>query len=133
MLFLGSVDEATLHECYRSCDIFVLPSAQEGFGIVFLEAMRYRKPTVGARYGGIPEVVLDGITGLLVDYGDEVALAEAVTSLCKDPELRQRFGDAGYERLELNFTLDQFKERLSDILGRELPQTSNEQNALSVG
>jgi phosphatidylinositol alpha-1,6-mannosyltransferase len=118
--FLGSVDDASLRYCYRTADIFVLPSAQEGFGIVFLEAMRYRKPVIAARKGGVPEVVINGTTGLLVEYGNEEQLCSALVRLCKDTKLRAQMGAAGYERLNSNFTYEHFKDRLTEIMIHEV-------------
>lgn len=122
--FLGFVDDDALRLYYQSCDVFVMPSAQEGFGIVFLEAMRYGKAVVAANYGGAPEVVQDGVTGTLVQYGNVPQLAQAITRLCLDAELRAQLGRAGYDRLQENFTYPQFKKRLTDILARELPTTA---------
>jgi phosphatidyl-myo-inositol dimannoside synthase len=119
--FLGSVDDAMLRACYRACDIFVMPSAKEGFGFVFLEAMQYAKPVIAADMGGSPEVVQDGVTGLLVQYGDVPQLAEAIIRLCLNPELRTKLGRAGYRRLQEKFTFPQFKRTLTGILERELP------------
>jgi glycosyltransferase involved in cell wall biosynthesis len=119
--FLGSVDDATLRACYRACDVFVMPSAKEGFGFVFLEAMQYAKPVVAADKGGSPEVVKDGVTGLLVRYNDVRQLAESLTRLCLDPALRTKLGEAGYMRLQENYTFPQFKQTFNDIITRELP------------
>ena len=98
-----------------------MPSAQEGFGIVFLEAMQYGKAVVAADYGGVPEVVQDGVTGTLVQYGNVSQLAQAIADLCLNVDLRTQLGRAGYDRLQENFTYPQFKKRLADILARELP------------
>jgi phosphatidyl-myo-inositol dimannoside synthase len=119
--FLGSVDDATLRACYRACDVFVMPSAKEGFGFVFLEAMQYAKPVVAADKGGSPEVVKDGVTGMLVRYNDVPQLAESLTRLCLDPALRTKLGEAGYRRLQESYTFPRFKQTLTDILTRELP------------
>ena len=81
--------------------------------------MHYRKPIVTANSGAAPEVVLNGVTGLLVNYGDSDEIAHAITSLCLNSELRRRLGAAGYERLQENFTFDQFKTKLREILLRE--------------
>ena len=120
--FLGSVDEATLRRYYKACDLFVLPSAQEGFGIVFLEAMHYKKPIIAANKGGTPEVVKDRETGMLVEYGNVEQLTAAITALCTNQPERDRMGDAGYKRLQENFTFDHFKRRLHEIVMAELPQ-----------
>jgi phosphatidyl-myo-inositol dimannoside synthase len=118
--FLGSVDTPTLRAHYKACDIFVMPSAGEGFGIVFLEAMRYAKPIIAAESGAIPEVIQEGKTGKLVAYGNKEQLGEALTNLCLNPDERHRLGTAGYQRLQDNFTYQHFKEKLSAILLREL-------------
>lgn len=123
--FLGFVDDAKLRACYKSCDVFVMPSAGEGFGFVYLEAMQYDKPVVAARSGGAPEVVEDGVTGALVEYGNVRQLAETLTRLCLDSELRTRFGKAGYKRLHERFTFPQFKQTLTDIIRRELLPTAS--------
>lgn len=120
--FLGAVDDALLQACYKSCDLFVMPSAQEGFGFVYLEAMHFHKPIVAANSGGAPEVVEDNITGRLVDYGNKEQLAQALIDLLTDSDLRRQFGDAGHQKLQEKFTFPQFRETLSEILRRELLQ-----------
>lgn len=119
--FLGSVNEELLRQYYRCCDVFVMPSAQEGFGFVYLEAMHYAKPVVAAKSGGAPEVVEDAITGRLVEYGNQAQLTQALVQLCNDPDERQRLGVAGYHRLNESFTYERFKQTLTDILHREVP------------
>ena len=69
----------------HALDVFAMPSIWEGFGLVLLEAMAAGKPIVASRVATIPEVVLDGETGILVPAGDEVALAEALASLAEAP------------------------------------------------
>jgi len=118
--FTGSVSDETLRAYYRDCDVFMLPSAAEGFGFVFLEAMHYAKPIIAANSGATPEVVRDRETGLLVEYGNVEQLADAITSLCRDTNLRQLLGAAGKIRLHENFTFDQFRERFGKIVSCEL-------------
>jgi phosphatidylinositol alpha-1,6-mannosyltransferase len=129
--FLDSIDDAALQASYQSCDVFVMPSAQEGFGIVYLEAMRYGKPVVAANFGGVPEVVQDGITGSLVEYGNEEQLARVLIELCQDPARRQRLGAAGFQRLQEKFTFVHFRQALVEILRRELPITLQPVTSLS--
>ena len=84
-----------LRQAYRGALVFALPSLQEAFGIVFLEAMAAGLPVVAARAGAVPEVVEDGKTGILVPPGDAAGLAEALILLLQDPALRTRLGSAG--------------------------------------
>jgi glycosyltransferase involved in cell wall biosynthesis len=119
--FAGSVDDPTLRAYYESCDVFVLPSAKEGFGFVFLEAMQYRKPVIAADAGGSPEVVSDGLTGELVKYGDVRSLGRAIAGLCLDRAKRAQYGEAGYRRLLQNFTFPRFKDDLTQIIATETP------------
>ncbi|HUS10206.1 MAG TPA: glycosyltransferase family 4 protein [Pyrinomonadaceae bacterium] len=127
--FLGVLSNRDLLACYRHCDVFVMPSAGEGFGFVFLEAMKYGKPVVAANSGGAPEVIQDGITGQLVDYGNQEQLIQAITDLCLDLAKRERMGRAGYERVQANFTFPQFKEKLSAILLQELSSVSSHKSS----
>jgi phosphatidyl-myo-inositol dimannoside synthase len=119
--FLGVVSPEELDKCYRECDVFVMPSAGEGFGFVFLEAMKYRKPIVAARSGGAPEVVRDGVNGKLVDYGNKEHLLEALADLCLDRNQRETLGERGYRRLQENYTFEHFRQKFADILGLESP------------
>ncbi len=96
MQLLGQVSGERLSELYRECSLFVAPSLWESFGLVFLEAMAQGKAVVGTTAGGIPEVVEDGLTGLLVPPGDANALAGAVLSLIGDPDRCAAMGRAGF-------------------------------------
>jgi glycosyltransferase involved in cell wall biosynthesis len=95
--WLGDVGLGALAAEYSRCDLFCLPSVQEGFGIVFLEAMAAGKPIVAARAAAVPEVVRDG---LLVDPENPEALAEAIVRLYREPELRDSLGSAGLHNVE---------------------------------
>jgi glycosyltransferase involved in cell wall biosynthesis len=82
-----------------ACDVFTLPSFEEPFGLVFLEAMAMQRPVVAIANGGTPEVVEHGVTGLLSPPWDIPELARNITSLVRDPERRRSFGSAGRARL----------------------------------
>jgi glycosyltransferase involved in cell wall biosynthesis len=95
---LGIISPAALPSYYAAADIFVLPSMfQETFGLVILEAFAAGVPVIGARSGGIPELVKDGHTGLLVDQGDVDGLYRAMQRLLLDHALRKRLGAAARE------------------------------------
>ena len=87
-------------------DIFLLPSLHEGFGLALLEAMARRVPIIASRVGAIPEVVVDGETGILVEARNVDQLAEAMARLLKDRALRKYMGLLGAARLEEHFSVD---------------------------
>jgi glycosyltransferase involved in cell wall biosynthesis len=95
--FWGLASHRQVAALMNGCALFVLPSLQEAFGITCLEAMVCRKAVVATRCGGIPEVVRDGETGLLVAPGDPVQLSEAISALLRDPERRAALGRRGRE------------------------------------
>ncbi|MCR4439280.1 MAG: glycosyltransferase family 4 protein [bacterium] len=88
----------------QSIDLLVLPSLWEGFGIVLIEAMAAGKPVVTTAVSSMPEIVVDGGTGLLVPPADAGALAEAMCTLLADPALRRRMGRAGRARVAAHFS-----------------------------
>ncbi len=89
----------------KSLDVFVMSSVTEGLGTSLLDAMAAERPIVATRAGGIPEVVEDGETGLLVPVRDAVRLADAILRLLKDPGLRERLGKAGLARVRARFSV----------------------------
>jgi glycosyltransferase involved in cell wall biosynthesis len=97
--FLQSIDQKDLLQCYADSDVVVLPSRNEGWGLSLMEAMACCRPTVATRVGGIPELVRDDVDGILVEPGDMVHLADAITDLLADAEKRARMGAAGRERV----------------------------------
>jgi glycosyltransferase involved in cell wall biosynthesis len=103
-VFCGRVGDDVLRQAYADCDIFVAPSLFESWGLVFVEAMREGKPVVGCNAGGMPEAVLDGVNGLLVEPDDKRQLAEALIKLIGDESLRMRMGESGRRLFEENLT-----------------------------
>jgi glycosyltransferase involved in cell wall biosynthesis len=118
--FLGSLSEVALCECFRACDVFVMPSRAEDFGLVFLEAMAYAKPVIGGNHCGTPDVVRDGRNGFLVNYNDIPVLANRLTILLRDRDLRARMGADGLRRLEEFHAFDRFRDGLAELLARAL-------------
>jgi phosphatidylinositol alpha-1,6-mannosyltransferase len=115
VIFHGALDEADLAAAYSGCHVFAMPSRDEGFGIVYLEAMRHSMPCVAAASGGAPEVVKDGVNGILVPYGDASALASALERLRDDVVLRRSLGDAGRQLVETIFSPAAFARGYRDL------------------
>jgi glycosyltransferase involved in cell wall biosynthesis len=99
----------------RAFDVFVMPSLSEGLGTSLLDAMAASKPTVATHTGGIPEVVVDGATGLLVPPRDAPAMADAISVLLRDPALRDRMGAAGLARVQQVFSVERMVERTLEV------------------
>lgn len=109
---IGAIDSETRNALLADCSVFVLanrrlPGDVEGFGIVFLEAALHGKPAIGGRNGGVPDAIVDGVTGLLVDMEQEpaaaLALAAALDQLLQDPELARAVGQRACERAMSEF------------------------------
>src|SRR5581483_1457796 len=90
---------AELVQLYTHASVFVCPSVYEPFGLINLEAMACELPVVASAVGGIPEIVVDGVTGWLVPPGDPGALAERVNALLLDPARAREMGKAGRRRV----------------------------------
>ena len=91
---------------YGAADVVALASTWEGLGLALVEAAQHGRPVVATRVGGIPEVVGDGETGLLVPPGDASALASAMARLLGDANLRRRMAAAGRARVAQHYSLD---------------------------
>jgi glycosyltransferase involved in cell wall biosynthesis len=100
----GRVSPAELQALYRRCSALVAPSRYESFGLIYPEAMAHGKPVIGCAAGGIPEVVSDGVTGLLAQPGDPASLATCMARLADDAALRERLGRAGRTDFEARFS-----------------------------
>ena len=96
-------DVLSLHKGF---DVFVMSSVTEGLGTSLLDAMACRRPVVASTAGGIPEVVVDGETGILVPPRDHEAMAAAIVKLLQDPQLRERMGHAGLVRARRRFSAE---------------------------
>jgi glycosyltransferase involved in cell wall biosynthesis len=101
--FHGRKSQSEVAELIDSCEVFVLPSRFETFGIVILEAMACKRPVVVSSAGGMLEIVRNGHNGLVVKPEDPQALADALITLCDDSSLRSRFGQAGFEQVREHF------------------------------
>jgi glycosyltransferase involved in cell wall biosynthesis len=113
--FAGLVSQDELRRHFAEAQVFVLPSEGEGFGIVFLEAMRAGRPCIAAR-GAAEEIVQDGVTGRVIPGRNGEALTRTLTHLLRDQQLCELMGRAGRRRFEEKFSATRFAERLLDAL-----------------
>jgi glycosyltransferase involved in cell wall biosynthesis len=102
----------------KNADIFVFPTyyQNECFPLVILEAMQYSLPVVTTNEGGITDMVSDGENGIIVEKKNPFQLANSLTYLINNAELRHSFGTAGYRKFISSFTLDHFELRFSNII-----------------
>ena len=106
-----------LKEIWDITDIGIVPSTEaEPFGLVAIEAMLEKKPVVASNHGGLKEIVVNNITGFLIEPHNNKDLAEAILKLAKDPELRQKYGEAGYKRAREKFSLENYIDGMSQAL-----------------
>jgi phosphatidyl-myo-inositol dimannoside synthase len=125
--FTGQVSDATLAALRSHAAFFVMPSSNEGFGLVYLEAMRAGLACVGGCGDAAAEIIVDGVTGLLVQPGSTPAIAAAVGRLFLEPELTRRMGMAGLARAEREYALSRFQARVASAL--HLPFAYRRKNA----
>jgi glycosyltransferase involved in cell wall biosynthesis len=116
--FAGGLPPAELSEFLWRCDVFVSPAVYEGYGRVLAEAALHGAPTIATRVGGVTDIVADGETGLLVDPGDDAALAAAMLRLLDDPATRQAIGERAWRRAIEEFRPDRQARRVVDLWQR---------------
>lgn len=112
--FRGYVEK--LDPYYKFCDLFTLPSKNEGFGIVFLEAMQYKKPVLSCNSGGSQDVIKNNETGFHSTYGDLDSIKEMILFIYNNKKHSTYIGTSGYKHLMQNFTFNNFEDRLERIL-----------------
>jgi glycosyltransferase involved in cell wall biosynthesis len=121
--FKGHVKHDLILKEYRDSDILLVPSIwEEPFGIILLEAMSQGVPVIASRTGGIPEIIEDGISGLLVPPNDPEKLAKAIKKLIDNPSLYEEISTKGIKEIRTKYTyehfIDQIDEYLADVLDR---------------
>jgi glycosyltransferase involved in cell wall biosynthesis len=124
--YVGGISHMLLHEAYRKADLCIMPSScEEGFGMPAAEAMACGLAVIGTRTGGIPEVIEDGRSGILVPRDDPAALASAICRLLEDDELRRTMGRAGRARCAELFAWELLGQKLLDKYKRLCGQNAS--------
>ena len=119
VVFLGGFPHEELRKFYAACDIFILPSVVDIFGLVVTEALASGRPVVGTRVGAIPAQIKDGWNGFLIDPGDELQIAEKIKYLVDNPEERTRMGANGRRYAEQEFDWEKVAEKLVAIYSEQ--------------
>lgn len=113
--FLGAMDQMDIVTWYQKASIFILPSFCEGFPVTVLEALSCETPVIATPVGGIPEIVKDYKTGILIPLNNPAALAQAIQHLLDNKEARRRFGREGRKQVIENYSLEASVEKLIKI------------------
>src|SRR5207247_853352 len=125
----GGVRPERIETVHSALDQYAHPDRMEGFGIAVLEAMAMRKPVIATRTGGIPEIVQEGKTGILVSPGEPDKLAQAIVDLLQDSTRRVAMGRSARNRVETMFTVEAMMDKLTAayglLLGKETSLTSS--------
>lgn len=119
--FLGRRDDTP--DIYNALDVFIHPSIWEGFGLVFLEAMSFSLPVIATRVSAIPEVVMDGDTGILVSPRNVPELTTAMLWMIENPDNRLKMGEQGKERVKRMFPVNMMVDKVIHVY--ESPQISS--------
>ena len=107
--------QSDLSDFYGAIDVYALSSLSEGLPNVLLEAMAMALPVVASRVGGVPQLIEDGVTGQLVDAGDQRALAERLRELVNNANQRRCLGDAARQAIALHYSFERRMEKMVAI------------------
>jgi len=119
----GWLSPAEIEAFYRSADVVAIPSRWEGFGLIAVEAMRAELPVIASRVGGLPEIVDDGVTGVLIPPDDKAALVSALRDI--PDERLAAMGRAGRQRFLRHFTLDRVHRQIAELYQSGLRETAS--------
>jgi len=120
MVFEGAINQDRIRDFYAAADAFCLPSFAEGLPVVLMEAMAMELPCVTTQIAGIPELIRDGVDGLLVPPSDLDALVKALARLMDNAELREQIGKSGRARVVEHYDLRRSVERLAAIFAERV-------------
>ncbi|MBE7533771.1 MAG: glycosyltransferase family 4 protein [Chloroflexi bacterium] len=121
---VGRLPLAQVKEYYRRASVFCLPTKLEPFGIVFIEAFSYKLPVVAARVGAIPDFVIPGVNGYLIEPSDVNHLAQRLIELLADPVKCQAFGEQGFHLVQENYNWEAVGQRMKEQILATLPVKS---------
>jgi len=116
----GWVEPEDAQRIIRQSDIFVMPSQSESFGVAAVEAASYGLPVIASDVGGVPEIVDDGVTGILIKPGDEAGLAQAIIRLATDKDLRRSMGEAGRRLVAEKYDFEKCLDRMEAVYRKVL-------------
>jgi len=112
---LGIVNKETKANVFASCDVFILPSIDDAFGIVYLEAWLFKKPVIGALNGNVEGLIENNYDGYLIPFNDVKALASKIEDLLLNENKRRNFGQNGYKKLFNNYLLQLTNKRMLEL------------------
>lgn len=118
--FRGFVPDSVMPEVFAESDVFAMPSRGEGFGLVYIEAMRNRLPVIASKHDAAPEVNIEGVTGYNVDLDQAGQLPARIIHLLTNPADARRMGEAGMARWKQHFRFSSFRDRFLPLLGEFL-------------
>jgi glycosyltransferase involved in cell wall biosynthesis len=127
--FLNYVSEEELEKLYSRCTLFVAPSIYESFGIIFLEAMKYAKPVIGTRVGGIPEIIHENQTGFIIEPEDHHDLSQKIIHLLDNPSECKKLGRNGRKRIEYFFSDEKFADNTINIYKKVISNSRKQRNS----
>jgi glycosyltransferase involved in cell wall biosynthesis len=113
--------EGDIHDFLAAVDVLVISSEQESFGLTAIEALGVETPVVATRCGGPGEVVIDGVTGLLVPVRDPVAMADAISRLLQDTELAREIGANGRKHVGEHYGVEQYVRGIEEVIEKAVP------------
>ncbi len=120
VVFAGRLEQQNLYEAYASASVMVLPSLMEGFGITLLEAMAAGRPCIGTKVGAIPEVLLPGRAGLLVEPSDVPSLAHAISRVLTNPREARLMGERGRDWVRTRYTVGEMAKSTAALYRKTL-------------